>query len=133
MTVVVGYTSTLEGEAALAAALAELADADEKLVVVLSRPSDPADANGQQEADAVRDRLDEADVVFEVRQVPPGADVGEHLVTLCVERAPRLLAFGLRRRLPEAHLELGAHARRILLDVPCPVLVVKSGDEATAR
>lgn len=132
MTVVVAYTPTPEGEAALDAALAQLADEDERLVVVLSRPGSHEDTAARQEADAVRDRLDAADVLHEVRQVPPGSDAGEHLVTLCVAHEPRLLVFGLRRRLPEAHLELGAHARRILLDVPCPVLVVKSCDEAPA-
>lgn len=131
MTVVVGYTATREGEAALEAGLSQLADPDETLLVVVSRPVTPQDQTAQHEADAVRDRLDAADLAHEVRQVPAGADVGEHLVALCVERDARLLVFGLRRRRPEAHLELGAHARRILLDVPCPVLVVKSCDPDT--
>ncbi|MFH5823028.1 universal stress protein [Georgenia sp. AZ-5] len=126
MSIVVGYVSTKEGDAALAAAVAEARRRGNKLVVVLSRRAQDEDpAALEAEADTVRDRLDDADVSYEVRQLRRGSDVADDLVSTAVEDGAELIVIGLRRRSPVGKLILGSNAQRILLDAPCPVLAVK--------
>ncbi|WP_127127539.1 universal stress protein [Georgenia sp. SYP-B2076] len=132
MSIVVGYLSTNEGEAALAAAVAEARRRDTRLVVVLSRrPRGEEHAVLEAEADAVRDRLDEADVAYEVRQLRRSDDVAEDLISTADEVGAELLVIGLRRRSPVGKLILGSNAQRVLLDASCPVLAVKPEIAAT--
>ncbi|QDB79452.1 universal stress protein [Georgenia sp. 311] len=134
MTIVVGYLATPEGEAALAAGVAEARLRDARVVVVRSRRARQEEhADIDVELDGLRDRLDEADVAYEVRQPGRGKDVAADLVDTAVETVADLIVIGLRRRSPVGKLILGSNAQRILLDAPCPVLAVKSpaaGDDA---
>ncbi|RPF28660.1 universal stress protein [Georgenia muralis] len=131
MTIVVGFLSTKEGEAALTSAVAETRRRDTRLVVVLSRRTDAGDhAALEAEADAVRDRLDEADLAYEVRQLRRGSDVAEDILAVAEEVGADLIVIGLRRRSPVGKLILGSNAQRILLDSPCPVLAVKPAGAA---
>jgi nucleotide-binding universal stress UspA family protein len=126
MAVVVGYVTTQEGSAALDAAVAETRRRDSRLVVVLARRSrgdDPSQLEA--EADAVRDRLDEADIAYDIRQLRRSDDVADALVSTAQEVDAELIVIGLRRRSPVGKLVLGSNAQRILLDAPCPVLAVK--------
>ena len=127
MSIVVGYLSTKEGEAALAAAVAEARRRGTRLVVVLSRRAQGEDhAVLEAEADAVRDRLDDADIAYEVRQLRRGTEVADDLIAAAEEEGAELIVIGLRRRSPVGKLILGSNAQRILLDAPCPVLAVKA-------
>ncbi|MPV37677.1 universal stress protein [Georgenia subflava] len=126
MAVVVGYLSTNEGEAALRAAVTEAGRRETRLVVVLARRSRGDDQSTlDSEADAVSDRLDDADIAFEVRQLRRADDIAESLVATAEEVGAELIVIGLRRRSPVGKLILGSNAQRILLDAPCPVLAVK--------
>ncbi|MFC4555878.1 universal stress protein [Georgenia faecalis] len=126
MTIVVGYLSTPEGEAALHAAVTEAKRRDARLVVVMSRRSRPEDhAAIEAEVDHVRDLLDEAEVAYEVRRTGRTSDVAENLVGAAEELDAELIVIGLRRRSPVGKLFLGSNAQRILLDAPCPVMAVK--------
>lgn len=128
MTVVVGYLATPEGEAALAAGVAEARMREARVVVVISRRArQEQHADVDAELDALRDRLDDADVAYELRQPGRGQDVAADLVDTAVETSADLIVIGLRRRSPVGKLILGSNAQRILLDAPCPVLAVKSG------
>lgn len=128
MTVVVGYLATPEGEAALAAGVAEARMREARVVVVISRRArQEQHADVDAELDALRDRLDDADVAYELRQPGRGQDVAADLVDTAVETGADLIVIGLRRRSPVGKLILGSNAQRILLDAPCPVLAVKSG------
>ena len=127
MTIVVGYLATPEGEAALAAGVAEARLRDARVVVVMSRRARQEEhADIDVELDALRDRLDEADVSYDLRQPGRGKDVAADLVDTAVETDADLIVIGLRRRSPVGKLILGANAQRVLLDAPCPVLAVKS-------
>lgn len=127
MTVVVSYLTTREGEAALTAAIEEAQRRRSRLVVVLARRGRGEDqATLEAEADAVRDRLDQADIPYEVQPVRRGKDVAEDMVETAEAHDAELIVIGLRRRSPVGKLLLGSHAQRILLDAPCPVLAVKS-------
>lgn len=127
MTIVVGYVPTNEGEAALAAAVTETRRRGSRLVVVLVRRARAEQhATFEAEADALRDRLDDQDVAYEVRQLRRSEDLADDLIATAAEVEAELIVIGLRRRSPVGKLILGSNAQRILLDAACPVLAVKS-------
>lgn len=122
-TVVVGYVPKPEGEAALDAAIDEARRRGATLVVVNAR----RDA-GSPEPDltAVRSRLTESGLAFDLREVVQGMDASEDLIAVAEDTDAELIVIGLRRRTPVGKLILGSNAQRVLLDAPCPVLAVKA-------
>lgn len=126
MAIVVGYLATPEGEAALDAGITEARRREARVVVVLSRRSRQDDhTDVDAELDALRDRLEDAEVAHEVRLLGRGKEVAADLVGAAEEFDAELIVIGLRRRSPVGKLILGSNAQRILLDAPCPVLAVK--------
>lgn len=128
MSVVVGYVSTPEGEAALTVAVAEARSRAVPLVVILSERghrfgTEPTELQSQ--ADEVRRRLDEVGLPYDVRLTSRGRDVAEDIIAAAADEGGDLIVIGLRRRSPVGKLLLGSNAQRILLDAPCPVLAVK--------
>jgi nucleotide-binding universal stress UspA family protein len=129
MTIVVGYVPTPEGEAALSAAVAEARLRDQPLHVVNSSRGDAlADSRFASEGalQAVRTRLDQAGVVYEIDQQVRGHDASEEVVEAAERVQASLIVIGLRRRTPTGKLITGSQAQRILLDAGCPVLAVKA-------
>ena len=130
-TVVLGYVPKPEGEAALAASIAEARLRSADLVVVNShrahRGDVEADERLQAELDEVRARVEDAGVAVDVRHPDTGLDASDDLLRIAEEVDAELVVIGLRRRTPVGKLILGSNAQRILLDSPCPVLAVKSG------
>jgi nucleotide-binding universal stress UspA family protein len=122
-TVVVGYVPKPEGEAALEAAIDEARRRSASLVVVNARRDAAAP-----EADltAVRSRLTESGLSFDLREVVQGLDASEDLIAVAEDTNAELIVIGLRRRTPVGKLILGSNAQRVLLDAPCPVLAVKA-------
>ncbi len=132
-TVVVGYVPKPEGEAALSKAIDEAKLRGIKLVVVNShRGGQEFDGDAalkvEKEMDAVRARLDEAGVAYDLRQLVRGFEPAEDLISIAEANSAELIVIGLRRRSPVGKLILGSNAQRILLDAHCPVLAVKAGD-----
>jgi nucleotide-binding universal stress UspA family protein len=130
-TVVVGYVPKPEGEAALNKAIDEAKLRGTKLVVVNShRGGNEFDAEAalrsEKELDAVRARLDEAGVTYDLRQLVRGFEPAEDLISIAEANSAELIVIGLRRRSPVGKLILGSNAQRILLDAHCPVLAVKA-------
>ncbi len=129
MTIVVGYTSTPAGGAALDRAIAEaLAHGEPLLVVNVSsgeRYGDPSVATDD-ELEEVRRILSAAGVRGEVKQLARGRDVTEELSELCDEVGASTVVIGLRRRTPVGKLVLGSTAQQILLSLNLPVLAVKA-------
>ncbi|WP_328993200.1 universal stress protein [Kribbella sp. NBC_01245] len=129
MTVLVGYVPTKEGEAALAAGVAEVRLRHERLLVLnTSRGDAYADPRLAQEhdLDIVRRDLAELGIDFEVRQLVGSGDAADELVALAAAEHVSLLVIGLRHRTPVGKLILGSAAQRILLNADCPVLAVKA-------
>ncbi|MGO1509780.1 MAG: universal stress protein [Actinomycetaceae bacterium] len=126
MDVVVAYLDTPEGEAALDHAIEAAKEADDRVVVVLTRGrTEDADQTVVEiDADSARARLDAADVAHEIRYVGLGQDAGHEIVQAATEAAARLVVIGLTRGSATGTLSLGAGAQHILLQSPCPVLVV---------
>jgi nucleotide-binding universal stress UspA family protein len=97
VTIVVGYTPTSAGRAALTTAATEARKSDRPLVVVNTSRGDALDDPAFAQP---------ADLLEEV-----GAE-------LCV--------IGIRRRSAVGKMVLGSNAHRILMDSPCPVLTVRA-------
>jgi nucleotide-binding universal stress UspA family protein len=123
-TVVVGYVPKPEGEAALDKAIEEARLRGAELVVVHShraRGDEP-----EPDLDAVRAKLEESGVTYDVRQLVRGFEAAEDLVSVAEAQDAELIVIGLRRRTPVGKLILGSNAQRVLLDAHCPVLAVKA-------
>ncbi len=132
-TVVVGYVSKPEGEAALDRAIDEAKLRGSKLVVVNShRGGDEFDGAASRKADEamvkVKERLTEAGIEHDLRQMVRGFEPAEDLISIAEANGAELIVIGLRRRSPVGKLILGSNAQRILLDAHCPVLAVKAAD-----
>jgi|SRR3954451_9940710 nucleotide-binding universal stress UspA family protein len=132
-TIVVGYVPKPEGDAALDRAIDEAKLRGGKLVVVNShrggREYDPEDArHDDEQMVAVRTRLEQAGVDFDLRQLVRGFEPAEDLISVAEANDAELIVIGLRRRSPVGKLILGSNAQRILLDAHCAVLAVKAGD-----
>jgi nucleotide-binding universal stress UspA family protein len=130
MTIVVGYVPTPEGEAALAAAIAESRLREQPLHIVNSARGDSLiDSRFVQESgiDELRSRLDASGVVYEIDQKVRGHEASEEVVEAADRVKASLIVIGLRRRTATGKLITGSQAQRILLDANCPVLAVKAG------
>ena len=129
-TVVLGYVPKPEGEAALAAAIAECTLRGADLVVVNAHRARAGDRGWEQrlatELDEVRARVEGAGVMVDVRALQSELEPADDLIAVAEEVDADLIVIGLRRRTPVGKLILGSSAQRILLDAHCPVLAVKS-------
>jgi nucleotide-binding universal stress UspA family protein len=129
MTIVVGYVPTPEGEAALTAGIREAGLREEPVHVVNTSRGDSLIDNrfaSQEALAAVRKRLDEAGVVYEIDQQVRGHDASDELVEIADRVKASLIVIGMRRRTPTGKLLTGSQAQRVLLDANCPVLAVKA-------
>jgi nucleotide-binding universal stress UspA family protein len=131
--VVVGYVPNPRGEAALAHALLECRRREGRLVVVNSGRGEALVDEHLVQGTALQElerQLGAAGVPFEVRRPVRGRDVAEELSAVVEETSAELLVIGLRRRTAVGKLLMGSAAQRILLEVDCPVLAVKSPPRA---
>ena len=131
MTIVVGFSATAPGRAALTTAVTEAQLRRQPLLVINSSRGDAyADPSFAQQADWdwVQATLDEAEVEFSVRQELRGKDPSEEILEVIVETGATLCVIGLRRRSQVGKMLLGSNAHRILMESPCPVLSVRPDD-----
>jgi nucleotide-binding universal stress UspA family protein len=138
MTIVVGFSATAPGRAALTTAVSEARLRQQNLLVLNSSRGDAyADPNfaHQRDWDWVQTTLDEAGVDFTVRQELRGRDAAEEILEVCEEVGASLCVIGLRKRSQVGKMLLGSNAHRILMEAPCPVLSVHPNDhqEGTAH
>jgi nucleotide-binding universal stress UspA family protein len=130
MSIVVGFIPTPEGEAALVRGAIEARQRQTSLIVVSSKdparePDPSAVARFEAELDAVKGRLAEEGLEYDVRRIDTGRMASEDLLDVAEEVEADMIVIGLRRRSPIGKLILGSQAQQILLGAECPVLAVK--------
>ncbi|APX31631.1 universal stress protein UspA [Brachybacterium sp. P6-10-X1] len=132
MTIVVGYSPSGQGAAALRAAVRSARRRGEDLVIASYQYGE--DGQGAPSEQEVRSALAEIDAEGVDVTVRPrtGTDIGEFLLSVVEEVSASLIVIGLRRKSPIGKLNLGAAARRVVLGAPCPVLAVKDDHGADA-
>ena len=132
--VVVGLVPNARGQAALEHGLRESRQRGARLVVVNSSRGDALVDEDFLQGDGLRrlhEELAASGVPFQVRQPVHGRDVAEELAAVVAETSAELLVIGVRRRTPVGKLLMGSAAQRILLEVDCPILAVKSPPPAS--
>ena len=124
MTVLATFQQTPEGQAAVAAAIAEarLRGTD---VVVLSAPA-PAGGAAVHTLTDIDPALDAVGVTVQVRAAVRPDDLAGEVVDLATELAADLIVIGLRRRSPVSKVFFGSVAQDVLLNSSVPVLAVRS-------
>jgi nucleotide-binding universal stress UspA family protein len=131
VTIVVGYTPTPAGRAALVAAAGVAGERKQPLVVVNSSRGDAlVDPGFAQPADLdwVSTTLEEAGVEFSIRQFVRRREASDEVLDALEETGAELCVIGIRRRTAVGKALLGSNAHRILMDAPCPVLAVKAAN-----
>jgi len=131
MIIVVGYSPTKPGQAALLAGIEEAQQRNASLVVLnASRGDATYDPGFAQTADLdwVRTTCTEAGVEFSVRQEVRGREPWEEIVDLLHEVNADLCVIGVRRRSAVGKMLMGSNAHHILIEAPCHVLSVKPTD-----
>ncbi len=136
MSIVVGFTPTPAGEAALQAATALATERDTDLIVVNSSRgdawSDPGFAR-LVDIERIGATLKQAGVRYALRREVRGREACEEVLAVLAETGAELCVIGIRRRSAAGKMILGSNAFRILMEAPCPVLSVKAlSDKAGA-
>lgn len=126
MSVVIGYVASPEGDAALAAGLAEAELRNLRAVIVVSARGRAAAADRAATLTQLNQRLADAAVAHDIRVDDGELDIAETLIDVAADVDAQLIVIGLRRRTAVGKLILGSNAQRILLDAPVPVLAVKA-------
>ena len=129
MPIIVGYTPTPEGEAAVARAVAEAKVHQQDLLVLnVSARSDPPEETFASDAEIthLEKTLSGSGVPHEVRQLVRGKDPADEIVEIANETGADMIVIGLRHRSPVGKLLLGSNSQRILLEAGCAVLAVKA-------
>ncbi|TFI44394.1 universal stress protein [Rhodococcus sp. 1R11] len=135
MTVGVLHNNSPEGRAALAAAVREARIRETDLVVLhaLSGSAEPSAEAGETAAvsTAVETALTDIDnaegVAWTVAVGRPDPDAVNTLLTLVEEQKSEILVVGSRHRSAVGKFLMGQTIQRLLLEIPVPVLLVKSG------
>lgn len=130
MTIVVGYSPSGQGDAALGSAAREAGRTGGRLVIASHSYHDPERGPSVASDEQVRAALaavDGSELEVEVRTGAEHEDIGEFLLAVAEDVAADLLVIGLRRKSRIGKLNLGASARRVVLGASCPVLTVKAG------
>ena len=129
MTILVGYIPTPQGEAALAAAIAEAkAHGESVLVLNMSRDDKLVDAHRAGARTSTGSTPTSPSPASRTRCVASStAPTRPTRSSSVIDREqPRMLVIGIRHRSAVGKLLLGSTAQRLLLDATCPVLAVKA-------
>jgi nucleotide-binding universal stress UspA family protein len=120
--IVVGYSASAEGRAALEQAVSEANLRGSRLVVVHTAPDE--------DIAKLTEQLQSSGVAYEVKSAGDALDPADELLRAADAANAEIIVIGLRRRSPVGKLLLGSNAQRVLLDAACPVLAVKAATDA---
>lgn len=127
--IVVGWTPTPQGDAAIRAAVEEAGRRNGVLHVVNASGGDSFVDHklaSTEQLDALRERLADQGVEHEVVQQVGRLEPAEEILEAADKLGAALIVLGIRRRTPVGKLLMGSTAQRVLLHATCPVLAVKA-------
>ena len=125
---ILGYTPTPQGEAALELAITQAQLHDAALVVVnVSRAESYVDTNLAEDSQlqALDNTLQASGLEHEIIQ-HIGRDPATDILDIANSRKAAMIVLGLRRRSAVGKLLLGSTAQNILLNADCPVLTIRA-------
>lgn len=130
MTILVGYTPSPEGHAAVDFGIRQARAFDEPLLVLNAGIGEAVDERGVAESEdlqKLRTTLEESGARFELKQFLRGNDAVEEILALA-EATPEvgLIVIGSRKRSAVGKLIMGSTAQRIILGAEVPVVSVKA-------
>lgn len=126
MSVVVPVHNGPEGEAALAAGIVYARTHECRLIAVLNRPSSTVtNEELDTEIDELSNRLEEADIAFSVHPNTRGGDLSALICDMAQNEKSSLVIVGLSQAPDHGKLFLGSQVQRLILESPCPVLLVR--------
>jgi nucleotide-binding universal stress UspA family protein len=128
-TVVIGYTPSAEGAAALTTGIEEARRRDANVHVINASSGDSyvdAGLAGSGQLDIVRQALEDSGVEHTVEQMVGRSEPADEILDAAARLSAALVVIGLRRRTPVGKLLMGSTAQHVLLRADCPVLAVKA-------
>lgn len=130
MTVLVGYTYTAEGDAALEQAIAEARLRDTQLIVVHSRKTGEEHEAAEivmytERLEEIAQRLEADGIAHIIHDFILGNEPEEDVINTAVSEDADLIVIGLRSRSKTGKYLFGSTAQDIILGAPCPVMSVK--------
>ena len=130
MTILVGFTPTPAGRAAVDFAIEEAQIRSTGLLVVnagIGEQHEEAGVAAGKQMDQVRFTLENSGVDFELVQHLRGNDAAEELLALEDEHPEiSMIVIGSRKRSPVGKLIMGSTGQRVILGSSVPVVAVKS-------
>ena len=133
MTIVVGYSPSSEGLAAVRFGIEQARAFDDLLIVLNAGIGDSPTERGvasEEDLAGVADVLEKSGVRHDLRQFLRGNDPVEEILALA-EATPetRMIVIGSRKRSAVGKLFMGSIAQRIILEAEVPVVSVKDPED----
>ncbi|GAB3049663.1 universal stress protein [Sediminivirga luteola] len=129
MTVLIGYSPTPEGEAAVHFGIRQAKAFGEDVLVLNAgegREHDDPGIATEQQKDHVLDILKKSGVAFDLKQYVRGNDAAEEILQAAETADVSIIVIGSRKRSPVGKLIMGSTAQRIILGSSKPVVSVKA-------
>ncbi len=130
MTILVGYSPSPEGRAAVEFGIEQAKAFDDTLIVLNAGIGETPDERGvatNKDMDELTHALRSSGVSHEILQFLRGNDPVEELLALAeATEDTRMIVIGSRRRSPVGKLIMGSTAQRIILEAEVPVVSVKA-------
>ncbi|AJW41310.1 UspA [Rhodococcus sp. B7740] len=124
MTVVVGYSPTIEGKGALPFAFREALMRETDLLIVAENDS-AGEADFAATVESAREEASALGVTTKIHDNEAGRSHADNLIDLSFDEQVQLVVIGIRRRSPVGKLFMGSISQRVLLEAHCPVTAVK--------
>ena len=130
MTILVGYSPSPEGKAAVAFGIEQARAFDDTVIVLNAGIGETPDERGvatNADMDELKTTLRDSEVSHEILQFLRGNDPVEELLALAeATDDTRMIVIGSRRRSPVGKLIMGSTAQRIILEAEVPVVSVRA-------
>ncbi|MDK7741917.1 universal stress protein [Helcobacillus massiliensis] len=129
MKILLAYVPSATSEAAFEYAVAEAAAHGGALLVLASESSGVARKDrAVTDRRPLTERLDETGLEYTIRTVPRRDDPADDILRAVRDDAVDLVVMGIRKRTPIGKILVGSTSQRVVMEAPCPVVLVKPKD-----